>query len=342
MRPVLNGLAQFRDGIPLREANVYAARRGARTPGIAKTRLASYSICLLWLVSLGAPVSAGDERYRDDIEKWRQKRVTDLKAEDGWLSVTGLYWLRPGETKVGSDPSNDLLLPDRLPGLVGTFALSDGKVDFQPAPQVAVARNGTQFKGGRIYSDADLRPDTLALRDVKLILLKRGERYAVRIKDNQSALRASFAGLRWYPSREEWRIQATFVPYALPTKLKMDTIVGETEIMDSPGYVTFERAGKTYRLEAAGQKNGTLWFVFRDGTSGRTTHGGARQLYADLPKQGSVLLDFNKAVNLPCAYIPYATCPLAPAQNRLSLAIEAGEMKYEAAREDGSSSESHR
>ena len=102
--------------------------------------------------------------------------------------------------------------------------------------------------------------------------------------------------------------------------------------MDSPGYVTFERDGKTYRLEAAGQKNGTLWFVFRDGTSGRTTHGGARQLYADPPKEGSVVLDFNKAVNLPCAYIPYATCPLAPPQNRLSLAIEAGELKYEPAR----------
>ena len=217
-----------------------------------------------------------------------------------------------------------------------------GTVEFRPAPGAAVTRNGTPFEGGRIYSDADPRPDTIAVGDVKLILLKRGERYAVRIKDNQSALRTSFTGLRWYPPREEWRIQATFVPYALPTKLKMDTIVGETEIIDSPGYVTFERAGKTYRLEAASQKNGTLWFVFRDGTSGRTTHGGARQLYADPPKQGSVVLDFNKAVNLPCAYIPYATCPLAPAQNRLSLAIEAGELKYEAARDNGSSSESRR
>jgi uncharacterized protein len=297
---------------------------------------------LLWLVSLGSPVSAGDERYRDEIEKWRQKRVAELKAPDGWLSVTGLYWLRPGENTVGSYPSNDLLLPDRLPGLVGAFTLSGGTAEFRPAPGAVVMRNGTPFLGGRVYSDAEPRPDTLAVGDLKLILLKRGERYAVRIKDNQSALRTSFAGLRWYPPREEWRIQATFVPYAIPTKLKMDTIVGETEIMDSPGYVTFERAGKTYRLEAAGQKNGTLWFVFRDGTSGRTTHGGARQLYADAPKQGSVVLDFNKAVNLPCAYIPYATCPLAPAQNRLSLAIEAGEMKYEAARDHGPSSEPHR
>jgi uncharacterized protein len=297
---------------------------------------------LLWLVSLGASGSAGDERYREEIEKWRQKRVADLKAEDGWLSVTGLYWLRPGETKVGSDPSNDLLLPDRVPGLVGTFTLSKNTAEFWPAPGVDVTRNGAPFQGGRVYSDADPHPDTLALGDVKLILLKRGERHAVRIKDNRSALRASFAGLRWYPPRDEWRIQAAFVPHTVPSKLRMDTIVGETEVMESPGYVTFERAGKTYRLEAAGQKNGTLWFVFRDGTSGRTTHGGARQLYADPPKQGRVVLDFNKAVNLPCAYIPYATCPLAPARNRLSLAIEAGELKYETARENGSSGESLR
>jgi uncharacterized protein (DUF1684 family) len=180
------------------------------------------------------------------------------------------------------------------------------------------------------------------LLDVKLILLKRGSRYAVRTKDNQSSLRTSFAGLRWYPPRREWRINATFVPHAAPTKLKLDTIIGETEAIDSPGYVTFDRGGKTYRLDAAGQKNGTLWFVFRDGTSGRTTHGGARQLYANPPQAGSVVLDFNKAVNLPCAYIPYATCPLAPPRNRLSLAIEAGELKYEPVRSEDSSAGSLR
>ena len=118
--------------------------------------------------------------------------------------------------------------------------------------------------------------------------------------------------------------------------------MGEIETVESPGYVSFKRDGKTFRLDAAASKNGTLWFVFRDGTSGRTTAGGARQLYADPPQGGRVLLDFNKAVNLPCAYIPYATCPLAPPQNRLSLAIEAGELKYEPRSEAGSPAESIR
>jgi len=289
---------------------------------------------VVFMVGLGSIAAGEAERYRDEIERWRQKREADLKADDGWLTVSGLYWLRPGETLIGSDPKSDLLLPARLPGSVGTFSLTEGKVDFRAAPGVSVTRNGAPFDHGPIRSDAEEHPDTLAIGDVKLLLLKRGKRLAVRIKDNQSPLRAGFAGLRWYPVRAEWRIEARFVPAPRAAKLKMDTIVGETEEVESPGDVTFERAGKTYRLQAARQKDGTLWFVFRDGTSGRTTHGGARQLYAEPPHDGVVVLDFNKAINFPCAFTPYATCPLAPPQNRLSLTIEAGELKYEPSRTD--------
>jgi uncharacterized protein (DUF1684 family) len=231
------------------------------------------------------------------------------------------------------------LLPARSPGAVGTLDLTEGKVSFKVAIGVKVTRNGIPFEGGPVHSDADEHPDTLGVGDVKLILLKRGDRLAVRTKDNQSPIRARFRGLRWYPVREDWRIQAKFVDFPAPAKLKMDTIIGETEVTESPGYATFERGGKAYRLQAAREKDGRLWFVFRDATSGRTTHGGARQLYADPPRGGTVELDFNEAVNLPCAYIPFATCPLAPRQNRLDLAIEAGELKYEPAQIERSPSE---
>jgi len=306
-------------------------------------RVAFTSASFLVLLSgLGSRPAVSDDRYRDEIERWRQKREVDLKADDGWLTVSGLFWLRPGENRIGSDPANDLLLPARTPGLVGTLDLADGKAVFRTAAGVRVTRDGVPFESGQIHADADDRPDTLAVGDVKLILLKRGNRFALRTKDNQSPIRAGFAGLRWYPVREEWRIQAEFTAYPTPTKLKMDTIIGETETTESPGHVTFERGGRVNRMQAAGQKNGSLWFVFRDGTSGRATHGGARQLYADPPRGGVVVLDFNKAVNLPCAYTPYATCPLAPRQNRLGLAIEAGELKYEPARPDRSAGESGR
>jgi uncharacterized protein (DUF1684 family) len=203
------------------------------------------------------------------------------------------------------------------------------KVSFRPAPGVAMSCNGRPFESGEIRSDADEHPDVLVLGDIRLLLLKRGERWALRVKDNRSPIRARFAGLRWYPVKEDWRIPAKFVAYEKPTKLTFDTIVGERETLDSPGEAVFEREGKTYRLQAARLKGGGLWFVFRDRTSGRTTHGGARQLTSDPPRGDEVVLDFNKAVNLPCAYIPYATCPLAPPQNRLGLAVEAGEKTYE-------------
>ena len=204
--------------------------------------LASFLTVLAYLIST-AP--AGEDQYRNEIERWRQKRLADLKAEDGWLSVSGLFWLKSGDTTVGSDPSNDVLLPARLPGSVGSLKLAGGKVSLRVAPGVSVSRNGKPFEGGLILSDADGQADILALEDVKLILLKRGARFALRIKDNQSPLRTSFAGLRWYPPNREWRIEAKFVPYPTRSKLVLDTIVGESEEADSPGYVTFEHGARS-------------------------------------------------------------------------------------------------
>jgi uncharacterized protein (DUF1684 family) len=291
------------------------------------------TLILLGLLAagLGAAASAADaETDAQSIARWRQRREASLKADDGWLTVCGLSWLRPGDTTIGSDPSNEVVLPAHAPSVVGVLTLdATGHVSFHHRQGVAVTRNGQRFNGGEIHSDADEHPDTLAVGDVRLILLKRGERMALRIKDNRSPARARFAGLRWYPPDETWQVRARFVDFPTPKTLTFDTIVGEREALPSPGYAVFERGGKEYRLQAAREKSGALWFVFRDATSGRTTHGGARQLTVDPPIGEGIILDFNKAVNLPCAYIPYATCPLAPPQNRLGLAIEAGEKTYE-------------
>ena len=282
------------------------------------------------------PGSRADDAYRAEIERFRQRRVADLKAEDGWLSVVGLHWLHQGETRLGSDPSSDVLLPAGAPAIVGSLILQEDHALFRSAPAAWITRGGSVFTEGEIRSDAVGKPDVLAIGDIRMILLKRGSRYALRVKDNQSASRTRFSDLRWYPIDEDWKITARFVPAPEHTMLVFDTIVGEPEVTDSPGYAVFERAGKTYKLQAARESDGSLWFVFRDGTSGRTTHGGARQLVAAAPRNDVVVLDFNKATNLPCAYIPFATCPLAPPQNRLSLPITAGELKYEQAPERAS------
>ena len=284
---------------------------------------------LLVLLPLTTTLALMVDSYQSEIDQFRERREANLKRDDSWLTVAGLFWLRPGETKVGAASSNDVVLPASAPSMVGVLTLTaEGKASFQPEPGVKITLKDQPFTGGAIRADADGGPDVLSVGDLRLILIKRGARYAIRLKDNQSAIRKSFTGLDWFPVSESWRFRAKFIPNAESQPIVFDTIVGSQDTMESPGNVDFDVDGKTYRMVAV-KEGDTLWFVFRDTTSGKTTHGGARQLYAPLPKDGIVDLDFNKATNLPCAYTPYATCPLAPSQNRLPIAITAGEKKYE-------------
>lgn len=281
-------------------------------------------------MTLFAPALA-DDAYRSEVERFRQAREAALKADDGWLSVAGLFWVKPGETRIGGDPASDILLPSGAPARVGTLTLkADGRARFRAEVGSGVTLDGRAVEEAEVFSDAEGRkPSVLAVGRLKLILLKRGARHAIRLKDNDSDIRREFAGLRWFPVDPSWKVEARFVPHLTPTKLVFDTIVGEPDVLESPGYASFEREGRTYRLDAVSQAEGRLWFVFRDATSGRTTPGNARQLTTDAPIGDGVVLDFNKAVNLPCAYTPHATCPIAPPQNRLALPIEAGERSYQ-------------
>jgi uncharacterized protein (DUF1684 family) len=156
-------------------------------------------------------------------------------------------------------------------------------------------------------------------------VINRDPKMGVRIKDNDSVKRKNFKGLKWYPVDPSWRIRAKFVPWNTPRKLTFDTEVGVKETDESAGYVMFTRDGKQYKLEPVKESDG-LWFVMRDQTSGKSTYGASRFLYTPLPKDGYVDLDFNRAENPPCAFTNFATCPLPPPQNRLALAVHAGEM----------------
>ena len=281
-----------------------------------------------------APARAADPAYRAEIERFHQSREASLRAEDGWLSVAGLFWPRPGANRIGSAEGSEIRLRAGAPATVGVLTLAadgpegkPGAATFQPDPGVAVRLNGQPFTGGSIQSDASgAKADVLAVGDFRFILLRRNEKYALRLKDNASPTRLDFAGLRWFPTDENWRVVATFQPYPIPRSMTFDTIIGGQDVLPSPGTVTFEHNGQTHTLQAATEStDGKLWLVFRDATAGKTTPGNARQLTTDAPQGGIVILDFNKAINLPCAYISHATCPVAPSQNRLPLAINAGE-----------------
>jgi hypothetical protein len=181
---------------------------------------------------------------------------------------------------------------------------------------------------GKPVTTAKLQPgpDKLSIGPLDLLLIQRGSRFALRLKDKNSALRKNFTHLRWYPVDEKWRVRGRLVKSAEPAPLVLDTAIGVQTRMQSPGYVEFELSGRKLRLLAIDEDR-RLFFVFRDRTSGRTTYGASRFLYADPAPDGTVVLDFNKAENPPCAFTPYATCPLPPPQNRLPIPIEAGEKK---------------
>lgn len=271
----------------------------------------------------GILVVAATSSYDRSIQAWRQQREAELKAPGGWLSVAGLFWLKPGENRCGADPSFEVALPaGSAPKLAGTFDVASGVVTFR-ANDPAVLLNGKPAGTSQLTSDRD----RLKIGDLTLFVIRRADRYYVRLIDPNSQMLRDFKGLEWYPIREEYRVVAKFTAYDQPRKIAITNVLGITQEEPSPGYATFDLMGHPYRLEAVIDEK-QLFFIFRDQTSGKTTYGAGRFLHAEMPKEGKTVLDFNKAYNPPCAFTAYATCPLPPKQNRLPVKIEAGELNY--------------
>jgi uncharacterized protein (DUF1684 family)/enterochelin esterase-like enzyme len=257
---------------------------------------------------------------------WRQNREADLLAEDGWLTLAGLFWLKEGSNRFGTDPSNEIVLPSGPPH-AGAFEFHNGKATLRVERGATVSAGAGPASGAALRSDQPGPPDIVAVGDLSLYVIRRGARYGVRVKDKNSRLRREFAGLRWFPIQDSYRVTARFVPCEPPRILAVPDITGGVERVPSPGYAVFTLHHQQCRLDAVAEAGG-LFFIFQDLTSGKETYGGGRFLEAGPPQDGAVVLDFNKAYNPPCAYTPYATCPLPPKQNHLPVRIEAGESKY--------------
>lgn len=283
----------------------------------------------LWAAGVESP-PFDPEAHRQEIETWRKERSEGLKKEDGWLTLVGLYWLKPGENRFGSDPGNPVILPEgKAPGVAGAFTLEGNAVTVRVEPGLAITADGQEVKPGMVvYSDAREKPVVLQLGSLTFFVIKRGDRFGVRIKDRESPTLASFKGLDNYPIRTEWRIVARFEPYK-DKKIPIANIVGQLQDIPSPGAVVFDWQGKTYRLDALeGSPEGGLFLIFGDPTNGKETYGAGRYLDTEPPKDGKVVVDFNTAYNPPCAFTAFATCPLPPPQNKLAVSVEAGEKNF--------------
>jgi uncharacterized protein len=249
----------------------------------------------------------------DPVEQYRAQREASLKQDDGWLTVVGLFRLKEGDNRVGAGEPNEIALPASAPAHLGKITFSNG--------------NATYYADGKPGTELKPNTDIIRIGKVSFFVIKRGVEYFIRVKDNDSQIRRDFTGLKWFPIDPAWNITAKFTPYDKPKTILFDSQNGVKQPMVSPGYTTFTREGKEYRLEPVIEGH-ELFFIFRDATSNKTTYGAARFLYAEFAKDGVVTLDFNKTINPPCAFTPFATCPLPPPQNRLTLAITAGEKKY--------------
>jgi len=277
-------------------------------------------------------MGAADEAYRTQIQAWRQDRETRLKADGGWLTLAGLFWLKEGESRFGTDPAGDIVLPEgTAPAKAGVFALSAGRVTVTLLPGASGRIAGKPLAGpAPLRPDTSGSPDVLEMGTLSLNVIERGGRLGIRLKDKNSPVRRSFTGLKWFEIAEAYRVEANWVSYPQPKPVKVPNILGQTEAMPSPGYAEFTLNGKPVRLDGVLEDPHAeqLFFILRDQTSGKETYGAGRFLYADLPRGGKVVLDFNKAYNPPCAFTPYATCPLPPAQNWMPVRVEAGELAY--------------
>jgi uncharacterized protein (DUF1684 family) len=264
--------------------------------------------------------------YEQEILRWREQMEASLRAEDGWLTLIGLFWLEEGQNYFGSDSDNQIVLPSgKVPAHAGSFEHRAGATTLRVAAGAPVRLNGQQATLTVVRPDSSGQPDLVTIGDIAMLVIQRGDRFAIRARDRRSPARESFGGRRWFPIDESYRVAATFVPHESATTIPILNVLGTTEQRHSPGALVFQLGGQLHRLDALVEGD-ELFIIFRDQTSGEATYPAGRFLKAAMPKDGRVTLDFNRAYSPPCAFTEFATCPLPPPQNRLPIRVEAGEL----------------
>lgn len=276
------------------------------------------------LLPLALLVAAGP--YQAGELKWRSEREASLRAEGGWLSVAGLYWLKPGTATMGAGQDNDFVLPNHgTPARVGAATLANGEVVVRFENELIATVNGQHVAAAALRSDAEGAPDRIKVGSLVMTVIQRGKRIGFRLIDPEAPRRKSFKGLHWFPVDASLRVVADFVPYAKPKPMFITNVLGDVRETQCPGYARFKINGQTFRLDAEDQGD-TYFFNFRDLTGRTVSYPAGRFLDAPRPVKGKIVLDFNRAYSPPCAFTDYATCPLPPAGNDLKVAIRAGEM----------------
>ncbi|RPI94789.1 MAG: DUF1684 domain-containing protein [Chloroflexi bacterium] len=267
-----------------------------------------------------------DDDYIQSITKWREEVDQNLRRENGWLALAGLFWLRKGLNLIGSSSESDILLPARAPARFGTFEFDGDIVTLNVESNIPVEVNGVVTRSALLDTDQEDVPSFITFEDIRMVAVRRSKGVGIRLWDNAREERRLFPRRQWYPIKTQYRIPATYTRYETPKIVKMPDILGA--ILDEPmqGFVSFESNGKKHELVAEELPDRRLFIQFMDLTNGNPTYPSGRYHYTEAHENGRVFVDFNKAYSPPCAFTEYATCTFPPQENRLEVAIEAGEI----------------
>jgi len=284
-------------------------------------------ICCLILISCNNQKnSKPSPEYEKEIQQWKEKRLQAIVGEGGWATLVGLDWLNEGENKMGSDSTNQIIVPGNVPALLGTFFKQGDQIIFEADVESKITVSDSIVKSINIQMDAN---PVFEWETFQWFIIKRGEKYGVRIKNSQSPVVMNFHGLHYFPLDPKWNLKARFELHSPINTIRIQNVMGMIDDYPNPATIYFEIDGKEYSLEALDEGTDEYFIIFSDKTSTEETYGSGRYMYiAKEPTDGYLILDFNKSYNPPCAFTPYATCPLPPEQNQLSIAITAGELNY--------------
>lgn len=292
---------------------------------------------LAWMAAAVAALSAlacGSNAANKEVEAFRAKHEADYRKE--YVPLAGLFPLSHGANTAGSAEGNDVKLPARAPASIGAFVLDGNTVRFEPAPGARATIKDRLVTGPTELTDDEHvnaegkhdGPDEVMLGDIALWVHRSGERPTIRMRDPEGEVATHFEGFHWFPIDSRYRVTARFIKDPAPHEFHTPNQTGDDQVYKTEGVVEFTLNGETERLRPATTRPKRLYFIFRDGTSGKETYDTARFLYADLKDDGTTVLDFNEAYNPPCAFNPYTTCPLPLPENRKTVRILAGEKAY--------------
>ncbi len=270
--------------------------------------------------------SMGSNEYENQILQWRAKKYDDLVRENGWLALSGLFWLKRGRNLVGSNPMCEITLPDRGPTFLGLIEAKGKTVRLHVAEGVRVEVNGKLVRDVILKSNQEAKPSFITWNSIRMVLHEHAGKYAIRIWDNQREQRFSLPPLKWFPINKNFRFHARYKAYPEPKVSDQPDAFGDIVEDRMDGYVTFKFEDKTYKLDVTEVKDHKLFIKFKDLTSGKETYPPSRYYYTEPVQDGKVVLDFNYSYSPPCAFTEYATCIFAPPQNHLPFRVEAGEI----------------